>query len=158
MFSIFFLDVSYLIKCVSCLKCVTLRFVNNADMIETPLRSIISSGVWGTVLTPAHSAINLQIAWTINTVTKSFCLAIFYLSEIRSVVSTMPCSISFPTSTLYSFRDITFPWPSHMLASDVNVISPRGPRVYLSVIWMDKSHSWSMLPLLTLSQYLASPL
>ena len=76
-------------------------------------------------------------------VTISFCLAIFYLSEIRSPVSTIPCSISLPTSTLYSFHDITFSWTIHVLASDVNVISPRGPRVYLSVIRMDKSHSWS---------------
>ena len=86
---------------------------------------------------------NLVIAWTINVVTNSFCLAIFHLSEIRSSVSTIPSSISLPTSTLYSFRDITSSWASHVLASDFDVISPRGPRVYLSVIWMDKSHSWS---------------
>ena len=86
----------------------------------------------------------LVIAWTINVVTNSFCLAIFYLSKIRSLVSTIPSLILLPTSTLYSFRDMASLWPSHMLASGVDVISPRGPRVYLSVIWMDKSDSWSM--------------
>ena len=85
----------------------------------------------------------LVIAWTFYVVTNSFCLAIYYLSGIRSSVSTIPSSIPLPTSTLYSFRDMTFLWPSHVLASDINVISPRGPRVYLSVIWMDKYHSWS---------------
>ena len=35
-------------------------------------------------------------------------------------------------------------WASHMLASQLDDIPPRGPRVYLYVIWMDKSHSWSM--------------
>ena len=85
----------------------------------------------------------LVIVWTFNVITKSFCLVIFYLSEIRSSVSIITSSILLPTSTLYSFRDITSSWASHVLASDVNVISPRGPRVYLSVIRMDKSHSWS---------------
>ena len=28
------------------------QFVNNVDMIETPLRSIVSSGIWKSVLTP----------------------------------------------------------------------------------------------------------
>lgn len=73
----------------------------------------------------------LVIAWTINVVTNSFCLAIFYLSEIRSSVSTIPSSISLPTSTLYSFRDMTFLWPSHVLASDINVIHREGPE-YIS--------------------------
>src|SRR3954464_5858328 len=31
-----------------------------------------------------------------------------------------------------------------MLATQLDDIPPRGPRVYLSVIWMDKSHSRSM--------------
>jgi len=87
---------------------------------------------------------DLVIEWTINVVTNSLCLAILYLSEIRSSVSLIPSSISLPISTLYSFRDMTSLWPSHVLASFLDVISPRGPRVYLSVIWMDKSHSWSM--------------
>ena len=33
-----------------------LRFVNNVDIIETPLRSIISSGIWEPILTPTFSA------------------------------------------------------------------------------------------------------
>jgi hypothetical protein len=40
------------------LKCVTLRFVNNVDMIETLLRSIIISGIWRSVMTPTHSTMN----------------------------------------------------------------------------------------------------
>ena len=34
------------------------RFVNNVDMIETPLRSIVSSGIWKSVMTPTHSTMN----------------------------------------------------------------------------------------------------
>ena len=84
-----------------------------------------------------------MIVWTGNEATNSLCLAIFYLPGNRSSVSSIPSSIPLPTSTLYSFRDKTFSWTIHVLASDVNVVSPRGPRVYLSVIRMDKSHSWS---------------
>ena len=40
------------------LKCVTLRFVNNVDMIETPLRSIIINGIWKSMMTPTYSAMN----------------------------------------------------------------------------------------------------
>ena len=93
-----------------------------------------------------------MIVWTDNLVTNSFCLAIFYSSGIWSSASTIPSSIPFPTSTLYSFRDKTFSWTIHVLASDVNVVSPRGPRVYLSVIRMEKSHSWST----SLNQYFPS--
>ena len=82
------------------LKCVTLRFVNKIDMTETFLRSIINSGIWRSVMTPIYSTMNLVIVWTINVVTNSLCLTIFYCSEIRSSVSTIPCSISLPTSTL----------------------------------------------------------
>jgi hypothetical protein len=40
------------------LKCVTLRFVNNMDMIETLLRSIIISGIWESMMTRTYSAMN----------------------------------------------------------------------------------------------------
>ena len=39
----------------STLKCVTLRFGNTPDMIETPLRSMIISGTWIPIMTPMHS-------------------------------------------------------------------------------------------------------
>jgi hypothetical protein len=42
-------------KMMTNLKCVTLRFVNNMDMIETPLRSIIISGIWKSMTTPTYS-------------------------------------------------------------------------------------------------------
>jgi hypothetical protein len=44
------------------LKCVALRFVNNMDVIETPLRSIIISGIWKSVTTLTYSTMNLVIA------------------------------------------------------------------------------------------------
>ena len=37
------------------LKCVTLRFGNTADMVETPLRPMIISGTWMPIMTPVHS-------------------------------------------------------------------------------------------------------
>ena len=42
------------------LKCVTLRFENNADMTETPLRSMINSGTWRSVMTPTRSTNNID--------------------------------------------------------------------------------------------------
>jgi hypothetical protein len=88
---------------------------------------------------------DLVIMWIVNECSQ-FPLScnILLVRDLIIRYQPYPSSISFPTSTLYSFRDTAFLWPSHMLASDVNAISPRGPREYLSVIWMDKSHSWSM--------------
>ncbi len=37
------------------LKCVTLRFENYADMIETLLRSITNSGTWRSIIAPTYS-------------------------------------------------------------------------------------------------------
>ena len=48
------------------LKYVTLRLANNADMIETPLRSIIRSGTWRSILTPTHSTMTSVIVRTFN--------------------------------------------------------------------------------------------
>ena len=52
--------------CPATLKCVTLWFANNADMIETPLRSIIRSGTWRSILTPTHSTMTSVIVRTFN--------------------------------------------------------------------------------------------
>ena len=41
------------------LKCVTLRFANDADMIETPLRSITNSGTWRSIMAPTYSTMTL---------------------------------------------------------------------------------------------------
>jgi hypothetical protein len=86
----------------------------------------------------------LVIEWPINIVANSLCHAILYLSEIWLSVSLIPSSISLTVSTLYSFCDMTSLWPSNMLASFLEVISLRGPIVYFSVIWMNKSRSWSI--------------
>ena len=47
--------IPYLLKTTSNLKCVTLRFENYADMIETPLRSITNSGTWRSIIAPTYS-------------------------------------------------------------------------------------------------------
>ena len=52
--------------CLATLKCVILRFANNADMIETPLRLIIRSGTWRSILTPAYSTMTSLIVRTFN--------------------------------------------------------------------------------------------
>src|SRR3954463_13353733 len=42
------------------LKCVSLRFVNYADMIETLLRSITNRGIWKFIWLPHISTITLR--------------------------------------------------------------------------------------------------
>ena len=42
----------YLLRASPNFKRVSLRFANNVDMIETPLRSITNSGVWIPVKAP----------------------------------------------------------------------------------------------------------
>ena len=78
---------SYLLTTTSNLKRVTLRFANYADMVETPLRPITNSGIWRSIMAPTYST---MIQWSIEPLsyeTNSFCLTIYYLSEIRSSVS-----------------------------------------------------------------------
>ena len=47
--------IPYLLKTTSNLNCVTIRFENYADMIETPLRSITNSGTWRSIIAPTYS-------------------------------------------------------------------------------------------------------
>jgi hypothetical protein len=73
--------------------------MNNVDMIETPLRSIIISGIWKSMMTLTYSTMNLVIVWTINECSQ-FLLSRDIITCPRSdhLVSTIPSSISFPTS------------------------------------------------------------
>ena len=48
------------LKTSTTLKCVTLRFENNADMTETPHRSMINSGTWRSMMTPTCSTNNID--------------------------------------------------------------------------------------------------
>ena len=48
-------NIPYLLKTTSNLKCVTLQFVNYANMIETLLRSITNSGTWRSIMAPTYS-------------------------------------------------------------------------------------------------------
>ena len=87
------------------LKCVTLRFVNNIDMIETPLRSIISSGTWRSVLTPTYSTMTLVIERTIH-IHYQFPLSRDILL-VRGLIFGITLYLVQPrllTSTLYSYR------------------------------------------------------
>ena len=114
-------------------------------MTETPLRSITNSGTWRSIMDPTYSTMTLWSKEPYAYDTDSLCRAIFYLSEIWSSVSLY--TLFYLITDKYSFLVpvIWDPlWPGHILASQLNVISLRGPRVYLSVIWMDKSYSWSM--------------
>ena len=130
--------------CPVTLKCATLRFTNNADMIETLLRSIISNGTWRSILTPTHSAMTSVIVWTFYA---SILIPLFHdILHVRdSIIGISILSlISLPTWTIFSF-----PWYNILVIKSlacklINVISPRGPRVYLSVIGMYKFHSRSM--------------
>ena len=87
------------------LKCVTLRFANNADMIETPLRSIIRSGTWRSILTPAYSTMTSVIVRTFN-VSNLIPLSHDIIHVRDSIIGIQrPSLILLPTCTLFSF-----PW------------------------------------------------
>ena len=53
-------QIPYLLKTTSNLKCVTLRFVNYADMIETLLRTITNREIWKFIWLPHISTITLR--------------------------------------------------------------------------------------------------
>jgi hypothetical protein len=74
------------------------------DMIETPLRSIIISEIWKSMMTPTYSTMNLVIMWTINACSY-FLLSCDIIICLRSdhLVSTIPSSISFLTSHFTCF-------------------------------------------------------
>ena len=130
--------------CPVTLKCATLRFTNNAYMIETLLRSIISSGTWRSILTPTHSTMTPVIVRTFNAC-NYIPLSLDILHVRDSIIGiSIPSLISLSTCTLFSF-----PWYNILVIKSlacklINVISPRGPRAYLSVIGMNKFHSRSM--------------
>ena len=91
--------------CPVTLKCVTLWFANNADMIETPLRSIIRSGTWRSILTLAHSTMTSVIVRTFN-VSNLIPLSHVIIHVRDSIIGIqIPSLISLPTCTLFSF-----PW------------------------------------------------
>ena len=126
------------------LKCATLWFANNSDMIDTRLRSIIRSGTWRSILTPTHSTMTYVIVWTFYA---SILIHLFHdILHVRySIIGiSIPSLILLLTCTLFSF-----PWYNILVIKSLackltNVISLGGPRVYLSVIGMNKFHSRSM--------------
>jgi hypothetical protein len=112
-------------------------------MTETLLWSIIISGIWRSIMTPTYSTMN---KWSCEPLLHDQFLLSRDILHVRDpFIWYQPYLVQsrYRQVLFYSFCDITFSWTIHVLASYVNVISPRGPRVYLSVIRMDKSHSWS---------------
>src|SRR3954466_69550 len=88
----------------SVLKCVTLRFANNADMIDTLLRSIISSGTWRSILTPTHSTMTFPVI--VGTFYACILIPLFHdILHVRdSIIGiSIPSLISLLTCTLFSF-------------------------------------------------------
>jgi hypothetical protein len=71
---------------------------------------------------------NILITWT-NIESYSPFLTIPSFSEIWSLAPLIPSLISVLTNAFTRSRDNTSPWPNHMLASFIDVISPSGPRV-----------------------------
>ena len=80
-----------------------------ADMIQTSLWSIIISGTWMSMMTPTYSSkiigrLNLDIRYPIPFVSR-------YITCPRSGRRYhIPSSISFPTNTLYSYRNTISLW------------------------------------------------
>src|SRR3954470_19649077 len=64
------------------LKCVSLWFVNYADMIETLLQSITNRGIWKFIWIPHISTLLCDRMNHLHTIPISFCLTIVYLSEV----------------------------------------------------------------------------
>ena len=74
------------------IKCVTLRVREHADMIETPLRSIVNSGTWMPIMTPTYSmkifiGLYHDVKDSDNPIYNALCLVICYLPKIRLSVS-----------------------------------------------------------------------
>ena len=94
-------------------KCVTLRFVNYADMVEYSLRPITNSGIWRSIMAPTYSTMTLVIEWTIH-IRYQFPLSRDILLVRGLIIGiSIPCSTSLPTSTLYSYCGM----PSLMIQS-----------------------------------------
>src|SRR4051812_3749632 len=64
------------------LKCVSLRFMNYADMTETLLRSITNRGIWKFTWLPHISTITLRSNEPLTYDTNFICPVIVYLSEV----------------------------------------------------------------------------
>src|SRR3954465_2396911 len=86
------------------LKCVSLRFVNYADMIETLLRTITDRGIWKFIWLPHISTITLRSNEPLTYDTN------FPLSHDSLLIRgydrrylCIPSSTSLPISTLFSF-------------------------------------------------------
>ena len=89
------------------LKCVSLLFVNYADMTETLLRSITNRGIWKFICLPYISTITLRSNEPL-TYDTNFPLS-YDILLIRGLIVgiSIPSSTSLLISTLYSFHVIT---------------------------------------------------
>jgi hypothetical protein len=92
------------------LKCVTLRFVNRVDMIETPLRSIINSGIWRPIMTPTYSTMTQWSSEPLRRNPIPFVSRYFTCPRSDRWYPLYLVQSCYPTSILVSFRDITFSW------------------------------------------------
>ena len=86
-------------------KCVTLRFVNYADMVEYSLRPITNSGIWRSIMAPTYSTMTLVIEWTIHIRYR------FPLSRDILLVRGLIIGISIPRSTSsHDKYSLLVPW------------------------------------------------
>src|SRR3954470_21745508 len=67
------------------LKCVSLRFMNYADMTETLLRSITNRGIWKFIWLHIFQRLLCDRMKHLHTIPISLCLMIVYLSEVLIV-------------------------------------------------------------------------
>ena len=124
----------------SSVKCVTLRVREYVDMTETLLWSIINSGTMD-IHNDSHILTkDLLSVWT--TVSNiPFPLSRDILLARDSIVGiTIPSSISFPASTLYSFRNATSFMTNSLvtcLQAILNVLYRVGPE------YISPSHGWT---------------
>ena len=120
------------------LKCVSLRFVNYADMIETLLRTITNRGIWKFIWLPHISTITLRSNEPLTYDTN------FPLSHDSLLIRgydrrylCIPSSTSLPISTLFSFPWYVIPCePVTCLQANWMTFHREGPEyIYPSYGW-----------------------
>ena len=79
------------------LKRVTLRFVNYADMVETPLRAITNSGIWRSIMAPTYSTMTFSDRMNhSHTIPIPFVTRYFTCPRFDLRYHSIPCSTSSP--------------------------------------------------------------
>ena len=110
-------------------------FGKSTDITETPLWSMIISGIWKPIMTPVSPRINFSIEPQASNL-NPFVSRYYSSSETWSSVSRYLVQSRYWWTWFTRSHDITSSWPSHMFANFIDVISPSGPSsIFPSLGW-----------------------